>query len=147
VECEEKQWRGQRLPQPKDDRSRDSQSDPPETPVALASSGAPELAASSLSVSVLSSASVGEVGRESSSPAPTAPTTEHLSSAPIAAQPLAAQVSETSASATPKAEIADDSTPFLSSAVQSESWFAANKYVLASLFLVAIVIGAIVWLR
>jgi hypothetical protein len=45
------------------------------------------------------------------------------------------------------AEIASDSTPFLGSVVQSESWFAANKYVLASLFLVAIVIGAIAWLR
>ncbi|HXC43540.1 MAG TPA: GAF domain-containing protein [Candidatus Dormibacteraeota bacterium] len=145
VECEEKQWCGQRLPQPEVEGSRDSRSNRPEMPVALAPSGAPEFSASIQSVSVLASAPVGEMNLESASPAPA--TTEQLSSAPIAAQPLAAQTSETSASATPKAEIADDSTPFLSSAVQSESWFAANKYVLASLFVVAIVVGAIAWLR
>jgi len=146
VECEEKQWRGQRLPQPKDDCSRDSQSDPLETPVALASSGAPELTASNPSVSVQTSAPAG-VASESSSPAPTVATTEQLSSAPIAAQPLAARTSEISASTISAAETAADPTPFLSSAVQSESWFAANKYVLASLFVVAFIIGAIVWLR
>jgi GAF domain-containing protein len=147
VECEEKQWRGQRLPQPEVERSRDSRSNRLETPAALALLGTPQPAASSMSVSVLASAPVGAVGSESASPAPTVATTEHLSSAPIAAQPLSAQTSETSASATPKAKTADDSTPFLSSAVQSESWFGANKYVLASLFLVALVIGAIAWLR
>ncbi len=148
VECEEKQWRGQRLPQPEVESSRDSRNDRLETQVPLAPSGAPELAASNMSVSVLASAPVGEVGSESVSPAPIVATPEQLSSAPIAAQPLSAQTSETSACAVSKAEIAsDDSTPFLSSAVQSESWFAANKYVLASLFVVAIVVGAIAWLR
>jgi hypothetical protein len=29
----------------------------------------------------------------------------------------------------------------------SESWFAANKYILAALLVVAIVIAAIAWLR
>jgi hypothetical protein len=149
VECEERQWRGQRLPQPEDARSRDSQSNGLETPVALARSAAPELAASSMSVSVLTSPPVGEVGSESASPAPAAAVaaTEQLSSAPIAAQPLATHTSETSASEASKAEASDNPVPFLGSVVQSESWFAANKYVLASLFLVAIVIGAIAWLR
>jgi len=147
VECEEKQWRGQRLPQREVASSQDSRSRL-ETPAALAPSSVSEHAASSLSISVLTSPPVGEMGSESASPAPAVATTEQLSSAPIAAQPLAAQMSEISASATSKAEaVSDDSTPFLGSVVQSESWFAANKYVLASLFLVAIVIGAIVWLR
>jgi hypothetical protein len=35
----------------------------------------------------------------------------------------------------------------LSSAAPSESWLAANKYVLGVLLVVAIVIGLIVWLR
>ncbi|MFZ1011222.1 MAG: GAF domain-containing protein [Candidatus Sulfotelmatobacter sp.] len=148
VECEEKQWRGQRLPQPEVENSRDSRSNRLETPVALAPSSAPELDASSISVSVLTSASVGEASCKSASPAPTVATAEQLSSAPIAAQPLAAQTSEMSESTVSKAEtISDDATPFLGSVVQSESWFAANKYVLASLFVVAFVIGAIVWLH
>jgi len=147
VECEEKQWRGQRLPQPEVESSRDSRNDRLETRVALALSGAPELAASSMSVSDLTPAPVRAVGRESSSPAPTVTTTEQLSSAPIAAQPLAANTSETPVSAISTAETANDSAPFLSSVVQPQSWLAANKYVLASLFLVAIVIGAIAWLR
>jgi hypothetical protein len=149
VECEEKQWRGQRLPQGEVEASQESRSDRLETRVALAPSGAPELAASSMSVSVLASAPVGEVGSESASPAPAVATAEQLSSAPIAAQPLAAQTSEMSESTVSKAEtISDDATPlFLGSVVQSESWFAANKYVLASLFVVVIVVGAIVCLR
>jgi len=40
-----------------------------------------------------------------------------------------------------------DSTPFLSSAIDSQSWFAANKYVLGTLLIVAIVISAIALLR
>ena len=35
----------------------------------------------------------------------------------------------------------------LSSAVLSESWFAANKYIVGALLAAAIVIGVIVWLR
>jgi hypothetical protein len=149
VECEEKQWRGQRSPQPEVEASRESRSNRLETRVALAPPGVPELAAS-MSVSVLTSAPVGEVSSESagSAPAVAVATTEELSSAPIAAQPLAAQTSEMSAPTVSKAEItSDDSTPFLSSVAQPQSWLAANKYVLGSLLMVALVIGAIVWLR
>lgn len=147
VECEEKQWRGQRLPQREVENSPSSRSDRLETPAALAPSAAPDLAASSMSVSVLASAPTGGVG-SAANPAPIVAMPEQLSSAPIAAQPLAAQTSEISASTVSKAETAAvDATPFLGSVVQSESWLAANKYVLGSLFLVAIVIGAIAWLR
>jgi len=41
----------------------------------------------------------------------------------------------------------DNSILFLSSAAPSESWFAAHKYILGALLVVAIVIGALVWLR
>ncbi len=41
----------------------------------------------------------------------------------------------------------DNSAPFLSSALQSESWFASNKYILGALLVVAVVIAAIVWLH
>ncbi len=148
VECEEKQWRGQRLPQPEVESSRESRSNRLKTPVALAPSSAPELDASSMSVSVLTSAPFGEVNGESARSAPAVATVEDLSSAPIAAQPLAAQTSEMSASEASKAEtVPDDSTLFLSSVAQPQSWLAANKYVLGSLLMVALVIGTIVWLR
>jgi len=140
VECEEKQWRGQRLPQREVENSPGSRSDRLETPAVPVPSGAPQPAASSPSVSVLTSALVG--AGESAAAVPVVATAEQLSSAPIAAQP-----SETSASEALKAGASDNSAAFLGSVVQSESWFSANKYVLASLFLVAIVIGAIAWLR
>jgi len=41
----------------------------------------------------------------------------------------------------------DNSILFLSSAAPSESWFAAHKYILGALLVVAIVVGALVWLR
>jgi nitrate reductase gamma subunit len=41
----------------------------------------------------------------------------------------------------------DSSAPFFSSAVSSQSWFAANKYILGALLVVAIVIGLIVLIR
>jgi hypothetical protein len=40
-----------------------------------------------------------------------------------------------------------NSAPFSSSAAPSESWFAANKYVLGALLLVAIAVAPVVWLR
>jgi GAF domain len=151
VECEEKQWRGQRLPQPEADGPQDPREDRRlELRVALAMSGAPEIAAPRMSASVPTSAPAGEALREAPSQTPvvTSETTPDLSSAPITAQPLAAQSSETSAPLIATDEIAsDESAPFLSSVAQPESWLAANKYVLGSLLMVAIVIGAIVWLR
>jgi hypothetical protein len=41
----------------------------------------------------------------------------------------------------------DSSELFLTAASQSESWLAANKFILAALLLVAIIIAAIAWLR
>jgi len=43
--------------------------------------------------------------------------------------------------------VSGNPTLFLSSATPSESWFAANKYTLGALLVVAIIIAAIVWLR
>jgi hypothetical protein len=41
----------------------------------------------------------------------------------------------------------ETSTLFLTSASQSQSWFASNKYILGALLVVAIIVGAIAWLR
>jgi hypothetical protein len=41
----------------------------------------------------------------------------------------------------------DNTTLFLSSVHPSESWLAANKYILGALLVVAIAIAVIAWLR
>jgi len=99
VECEEKKWRGQRLPQ-------------------LAAGSATQLnavvapkqsAASSVQTSLPSSAEILHLPAESAG--------------------------------------FSNSAMFSSSAAPSRSWFAANKYVLGALLVVAFVIAAIAWLR
>jgi len=114
VECEEKQWRGQRLP----------------------ATGEP----ASGKLSVPASAVTG--------------TPRIL--APVA--PVAVSQQPSSASAPPATDVPGDavnsdnsslflSSSFLSAPAPSESWIAANKYILGALLVVAIVVGVIVWLR
>jgi GAF domain len=99
VECEEKKWRGQRLPQP---------TGAAQTP--LKAVAAPkQTAPSSVQTSLRSSTEI---------PQPPANSAGFGTSA-----------------------------MFSSSAAPSRSWFAANKYVLGALLVVALVIGAIAWLR
>jgi hypothetical protein len=113
VECEEKQWRGQRV----------------QGQGAQAASGGAEVPAPVVAV--------------------TAPP-RNFTSAPIKSA-ADAQVSRASSSDVPHVAqdvpASDTSTLFLSSAASSESWLAANKYILGALLVVATVIGAIVWLR
>jgi len=119
VECEEKQWRGQRLPAQKEPASKEVALDAP----AAAAPPKPENAASvpvepaGNSAPVLSSAEV----RDLDIPASDVPDPANVPS--------------------------DTSTLFLSSTASSESWLSANKYILGALLVVAIVIGAVVWLR
>jgi hypothetical protein len=99
VECEEKKWRGQRLPQP---------TGAAQTP--LKAVAAPkQTAPSSVQTSLRSSTEI---------PQPPANSAGFGTSA-----------------------------MFSSSAAPSRSWFAANKYVLGALLVVALVISAIAWLR
>jgi len=136
VECEEKQWRGQRLPQPTASVVAASSEPLPEarreleeiraTEVAQETSGSRDSSSAQASIPTTETAA-GEI-------ATGAPVTEAL------AQNVPPHISE-------DAPIADDSTLFLSSAAPSESWFAANKYILGALLVVAIVIGVIAWLR
>ncbi len=99
VECEEKKWRGQRLPQP-----------PVGATTPLKDVAAPKQSAPG----------------SGPSPLPASAKIQHLP--------------ESSAGF-------GNSAMFSSSAAPSRSWFAANKYVLGALLVVAIVIGAIAWLR
>jgi len=112
VECEEKQWRGQRLPA-EGGKPADPKGAGPTSPVAR--------------------------------------TLEVTTSAPVTSAPLSPQPSGPSSSETGAVRadlpVSDNSTLFLSSATSSESWFAANKYTLGALLVVAIIVAAIVWLR
>jgi hypothetical protein len=110
VECEEKEWRGQRLA---------AQSKEPSAEVAIPAAGV-------------------------------ANARQKVTSAPVAATAMAPEPSVVSSPVVKDpADLpaSDNSTLFLSSAAPSESWFAANKYILGALLVVALVIGAIIWLR
>jgi hypothetical protein len=110
VECEEKQWRGQRLAAPIKEPVGEAAT--PDAGVANAPQSVP--------------------------PAP-------VESTAMAARP---SVESSPADKSPvDLPASDNLTLFLSSAAPSESWFAANKYILGALVVVALVIGAIVWLR
>jgi GAF domain len=165
VECEEKQWRGKRLPQPS---SRDEQQLSLKSEVAHDGKDTP--GPSTLKDSALTHASSRtEVSAvvKSASPAlagAVAGTPQNAISDQIGPLTIPARASIPFSSSVPsdipsrlpqnvsksvsgEAPVSDHSTLFLSSAMQPESWFAANKYVLAALLVVAIVIGAIAWLR
>lgn len=103
VECEERQWRGQRLSQ--------------------------AAAAGSATAQKVISAPIKAAGTPASSAA---------SSSDILTLSNSALPADVSGSRI--------SVPF-SSSVESQSWFAANKYVLGALLVVAVVVAAIVWLR
>ncbi|MGB6027675.1 MAG: GAF domain-containing protein [Candidatus Sulfotelmatobacter sp.] len=103
VECEERQWRGQRLSQ-----------------ATAAGSATPQKAIS---------APLKAAGTATASAA---------SSPDILTLGSAALTADFSGS---------HSAPFSGSAVESRSWFAANKYILGALLVVAVAVAAIVWLR
>jgi len=99
VECEEKKWRGQRLPQP-------------------------------------------AVGSATSLKAVVAPKQAAANSVHTSVTPSADILHRP-----PQSAVSSSPAMFSSSAAPSRSWFAANKYVLGALLVVASVIGAIAWLR
>jgi hypothetical protein len=103
VECEERQWRGQRLSQ-----------------AAAAGSATPQKVIF----------------------APFKPAGAAMPSA--ASSPDILTLSNT---ALPADLSGSHSSPFSGSTVKSRSWFAANKYILGALLVVAVVVAVIVWLR
>jgi hypothetical protein len=110
VECEEKQWRGQRLA---------AQSKEPGAEVAIRTAAVANATKSGLSAPVATTAMAVQPSLDSSS---------------VVKEPADLAAS-------------GNATLFLSSAAPPESWFAANKYILGALLVVALVIGAILWLR
>src|SRR6202051_37200 len=140
VECEDKQWRGQRLPLPSASATqqvrvnptieqasetsvlKDASSTQTSVPIKKSTSGqfanpVPEIVAAAVPKTLISA------------PAQSAPIVPNVPPAP---DPLPA---------------ADNAVLFLGSAAQTQSWFASNKYILATLVVAAVIIAAIVLLR
>jgi GAF domain len=108
VECEERQWRGQRLSQP------------------AAVGATPQNAT---------------LQKVKSAPFKTI----SAATAPAGSSPDILALSNTGLPADLSGS--HNYAPFSGSTVESQSWFAANKYVLGALLVVAIIVSAVVWLR
>ncbi len=156
VECEEKQWRGQLLPQPaagagaagQEPRQDAPDEAPQASPVLRAAPDAPGIPALQNSSSAMRSSS-------QSAAAPSIQTAVRIG------EPANAELAIPAPADMPQADVPQNvpqnppgdvsnsgsSVPFLSSTQESESWFAANKYILGALLVVAIVIGTIAWLH
>jgi hypothetical protein len=117
VECEEKQWRGRRLPGPDKEAAG---ADVVSTTPTVAASASPEKSTSTPTGSAVIA---------------TRPDASSLSVSVSDAPVLTAKLPS------------GNSTLFLSSATPPESWLSANKYILGALLVVAVVIGVMVWLR
>ena len=139
VECEDKQWRGQRV-QPSAGAAKAAPAQPPVTPTLGNASKVSPLHNAPSAQAAKPSTPIKEppTGQSPLSPAQTsAPSSPKASTSISANQPI--KPDQTSAP--------DHSSLFLSATVNSESWFAANKYILGTLLLVAIVIAAVTLLR
>jgi hypothetical protein len=132
VECEEKQWRGQAHPRPpfaEQPASSPAQPSPDGRLVALAAAAG---------VSGIQNSVPAAVNRTAiSKPAAVA------SSSDIGPEPSQAVIQNISDDASSP----DRETPFLTSTLESKSWFAANKYILGALLAVAVIVGIVAWLR
>jgi GAF domain-containing protein len=146
VECEERQWRGQRLTQP-------IPSPRPENPgqqhkdAALRDLMAKFVQDSSPTRALLTepatanSSTIAAVAESGEPQLASLPSPSPTIAEPVA--PPALSLTEPS----PDVSASDNSTPFLTATMQSESWFAANKYILAALLAVTITIAAIALLH
>jgi hypothetical protein len=163
VECEEKQWRGQRMAQATASRvpvpQQSNQLQSPELKQSIPDKHAQEILIQDSQPDQLSMPLVVE-----NEPAVAVPKSE-VSEVPQELEPVALAVvevadtpqtlgatsspssSDVGANAPADALSSNEAALFLSSALRSESWFASNKYVLAALLMVALVIGGIAWLR
>ncbi|MGB8582159.1 MAG: GAF domain-containing protein [Candidatus Sulfotelmatobacter sp.] len=161
VECEEKQWRGQRMAQATSSQvpvpRQPNQLQSPESKQTVPDANVQEILIQDSHPDQLSMPLVRESEVATPAPEPEAPkASQELKT--ITAAPVEAANPPQTLEATPSSSDADANAPadalssneaalFLSSALRSESWFASNKYVLAALLMVALVIGGIAWLR
>jgi hypothetical protein len=138
VECEEKQWRTQRLPQSSAAAAAVVGHAPP---LEIEKKTAPEPAVRA--VAATPEIPVAEI--------PAVPPVTNSSSTkteePIAAAPSIPAPKDPTENISANELSPDNTTLFLSAVHPSESWLAANKYILGALLVVAIAIAVIAWLR
>ena len=169
MECEEKQWRGQRIPQttfpqaPAPQQPNQLQS--PESKQTVPDANAHEILIQdshstedshsdqlSMPLVVENEPAIAvpksEVSKVPQELEPVTVAAVEVANTPqaLGATPLPSS-SDVGANAPADALSSNEAALFLSSALRSESWFASNKYVLAALLMVALVIGGIAWLR
>jgi hypothetical protein len=151
VECEEKHWRGQRPAQsPSSQKPNQLSSPDPRKSASVVKQGSfiqdsPSDRSSIPTPAAANSKLAGSVPEPqvTETPEESTPITGTTVEAPIATQTLSAL----SPSVSPADVLPSDTAPFLSGVLQSESWFATNKYILGALLVVAIIIAAIAYLH
>jgi putative methionine-R-sulfoxide reductase with GAF domain len=151
VECEEKHWRGQRPAQsPSSQKPNQLSSPDPRKSASVVKPGTfiQDSPADRSSISTPAAANSKLAGpvpgpQVTETPQESTPITGATVEAPIATETLSAL----SPSVSPADGLPSDLAPFLSGVLQSESWFATNKYTLGALLIVAIIIAAIACLH
>jgi hypothetical protein len=143
VDCEEKGWRGEPVHRP-------AKAHGPPTPALAIASGLSSVATAVSSVSAAAAGDVSQGGETDDKP----PSCDS-STPPASREPMPVKIRETALSVVPDPPPAienvtiETSSPglFLSAGMESQSWWAANQYVLAAVSIVGIVIAVIAWMR
>jgi hypothetical protein len=143
VDCEEKKWRGEPVQRP-------AKAPEPPTPALAIASG---LSSVATAVSSVSAAEAGNLSRGAETD--DKPPSSYSSTQPASRVQMPVKIRETALSVAPDPAAAIENVTtvntspglFLSAAMESQSWWAANKYVLAAVSIVGIVIAVIAWMR
>jgi hypothetical protein len=148
VECEEKEWRGQRQAPVKSEVTRTTRERSAVEEDSSAKTSSPAKEAEVKKIPFPAPAAATTSTRPNLSPASIDPpaVSVHAASASSSSPDVPAKL-PASPPENISAVLPETSTLFLNSTMQSESWLAANKYILMALLVVAIAIGAIVWLH
>jgi hypothetical protein len=143
VDCEEKKWRGEPVQRP-------AKAHEPPTPALAIASG---LSSVATAVSSVSAAEAGNLSRGAETD--DKPPSSYSSTQPASRVQMPVKIRETAWSVVPAPAAAIENVTavntspglFLSAGMESQSWWAANKYVLAAVSIVGIVIAVIAWMR
>ena len=141
VDCEETKWRGEPFQRPA------KAHEPPSPALAIASG----LSSVPTAVSNASPAAAGKVSRGAETD--DKPRASDSSTQPASRRQMPVRLRGTALSAVPDPPAAIENVVttsrglFLSAGMESQSWWAANKYVLAAVSIVGIVIAVIAWMH
>jgi hypothetical protein len=143
VDCEEKKWRGEPVQRP----AKVHKSPPPALAIASGLSSV-ATAVSSVSPAAAGNASQGDKTGDK-------PPSSDSSTQPASREQIPVKIRETALSVVPDPSAAiehvtaDTTSPglFLSAGMESQSWWAANKYVLAAVSIVGALIAVMAWMR